>query len=330
MKVGEMIAPRAAYGEALAALAAEDDRVVVLDADVATSTMTAKVRDACPRSFYQVGIAEQNMMGIAAGMSTLGLVPYACTFAVFASKRAADQVSISIAYPALNVKISGAYGGIPTGKAGATHQAVEDLAIMRAMPNMTVVAPADAVETAQAVRAARDWPGPVYLRTVRCPVPVLFGPEHRFEIGRATPLREGRDVAIVSTGMMTAKALQAAETLAAEGIAAGVLHVATLKPLDAEAVLAAARGTAGVVTVENHSVIGGLGSAVAELLCERQPGRLVRVGLPDCFGESGDDEAVFTKLRMNVEHVVAAGRGLLGARRPAGRRAGRGRGRSRS
>ena len=314
MKVGEMIAPRTAYGEALAALVVEDDRVVVLDADVATSTHTAMVRDARPESFYEVGIAEQNMFGIAAGMSTLGLIPYACTFAVFASKRACDQVSISIAYPRNNVKISGAYGGIPTGRAGATHQAIEDIAIMRAMPNMTVVVPADATEMKKAVYAARDWDGPVYIRTARCPVPVIFDENHKFEIGKAVLVRDGKDVTVVSTGLMTPKAKVAAEMLAAEGIDARVIHVHTIKPLDAEPILAAAAETSGIVTIENHSIIGGLGGAVAELLCAERPARMIRLGLPDCFGESGDDEAIFSKYGMNTEDIVHAAERLLGGR----------------
>jgi transketolase len=314
MKVGEMIAPRAAYGEALAALVLEDDRVVVLDADVATSTQTAMVRDVRPESFYEIGIAEQNMFGIAAGMSTLGLIPYACTFAVFASKRACDQVSISIAYPRLNVKISGAYGGIPTGKAGATHQAIEDIAIMRTMPNMTVVVPADAAETKKAVYAARDWDGPVYIRTARCPVPVIFDEDHTFEIGKAVLVRNGKDVTIVSTGLMTPKAKAAAETLATNGIDARVIHVHTIKPLDAEPILAAAAETSGIVTIENHSIIGGLGGAVSELLCAERPARLVPLGLRDRFGESGDNEAIFSKYGMNTEHIVRAAERLVEGR----------------
>jgi len=315
MSVGEMIAPRVAYGKALVELVAANDRVVVLDGDVATSTQTAMVREARADSFYEIGIAEQNMFGIAAGMSTLGLIPYACTFAVFASKRACDQVSISIAYPALNVKISGAYGGIPTGKAGATHQAIEDIAIMRAMPNMTVVVPADATETAKAVFAAAEWEGPIYIRTARCPVPVLFEKDHAFEIGKAVLIRDGKDVTIVSTGMMTPKAKVAGERLAQRGIDARLIHVHTIKPLDAGPILAAAAETAGIVTVENHSVIGGLGGAVAELLCAEQPARMIRLGLPDRFGESGDNEALFSKYGMNTEHVVAAAAELLDNKR---------------
>jgi transketolase len=317
MSLGEMIAPRVAYGKALEELVATNDHVVVLDSDVATSTQTSMVRDNRPESFYEIGIAEQNMFGIAAGMSTLGLIPYACTFAVFASKRACDQVSISIAYPALNVKISGAYGGIPTGKAGATHQAIEDIAIMRAMPNMTVVVPADAVETGKAVFAAAEWDGPVYIRTARCPVPVIFDNDHRFAIGEAVLVREGKDVTIVSTGMMTPKAKVAGDLLTAQGIDARVIHIHTIKPLDAAPILAAAAETAGIVSVENHSIIGGLGGAVAELLCAEYPARMVRLGLPDRFGESGDNEALFSKYGMNTEHIVAAATKLLDNKRKA-------------
>jgi transketolase len=316
MKIGELYEPRTAYGEALAKLAAKDDRVVVLDADVGTSSQTALVRRVRPDSFYQIGIAEQNMMGIAAGMSTMGLIPFACTFAVFATKRACDQISVSIAYPRLNVKISGAYGGIPTGKAGATHQAIEDIAIMRSMPNMTILVPADATETTQAVYAAAQYDGPVYLRTVRCHVPTIFGDDYVFQMGKAVSLRPGRDVTIISTGMMTPKAKVAAEMLAAEGIQARHIHIHTIKPLDAEPIIAAAAETAGIVTIENHSVIGGLGGAICELLAERYPAKVIRLGLPDCFGESGDDEAIFTKLGMNTEHVVAAAKRILDEKKP--------------
>jgi transketolase len=306
MKIGDMIAPRLAYGEALAELVKRNDRVVVLDADVGTSTFTSKVRDAKPESFYQIGIAEQNMFGIAAGMSTLGLIPFATTFAVFASKRAADQISISIAYPKLNVKIGGAYGGIPTGKAGATHQALEDIAIMRAMPNMTILVPADAVETKKAVFAAAKYDGPVYIRTVRCNVSVIFPDNHKFEIGKSVLVRNGKDITIISTGMMTPKAKDAGEILARKGIDARVLHIHTIKPIDIKAIVKAASETAGIITVENHSIIGGLGGAVAEVLCEHHPAKLIRLGMPDAFGESGDDEKIFSKYKMNTENIVEA------------------------
>ena len=307
-----MIAPREAFGEALVELGKVNKDVVVLDADVGTSTKSIYFKKAFPDRFYQVGVAEQNMMGIAAGLSTLGFIPYACTFAVFASKRACDQVSISIAYPKLNVKISGAYGGIPTGRAGATHQAVEDIAIMRAMPNMKVIVPGDAVETKRVVCAASKIEGPVYIRTVRCPVPVLFDQTYDFELGKAVSLKRGNDVAIVSTGMMTAKAVAACEVLSREGIKARVVHMPSIKPIDVAAIVKAAEETAGIVTVENHSIIGGLGGAVAEVLAEHCPARMKRLGLRDHFGESGDNEAVFTKYRMNTPDIVEAAKALLG------------------
>lgn len=310
----EMIAPREAYGNALVDLGAVNPDVVVLDADVGSSTKSIYFKDKFPDRFFQIGVAEQNMMGIAAGLSTLGLIPYACTFAVFASKRACDQVSISIAYPKLNVKISGAYGGIPTGKAGATHQAVEDIAIMRAMPNMTVIVPADATETRKVIFAAAEYEGPVYIRTVRCPVPVIFDEGYKFEIGKAVVLKEGDDITIISMGMMTAKALSASDILADEGIKARVIHMPTLKPIDEKVIIDAANETKAIITVENHSVIGGLGGAVAEVLTEHCPALLRRLGLKDHFGESGDDEAIFSKYGMNTENIVQAAKEILEGR----------------
>ncbi len=309
--MAKMIAPRKAFGEALVELGAEYPDLLVLDADVGSSTMINLFQKKYPERYYQIGIAEANMMGIAAGLALTGHVPFVSTFAVFVSKRALDQISISIAYPQLNVKLNGAYGGIPTGRAGATHQSVEDLAIMRAVPNMKVIEPADATETRLATRLALATPGPVYLRTVRCEVPALFGPDHRLEWGRAYTLHEGRDVALLAGGMMTAKALAAAQALAQEGIGARVLHLPSLKPIDADAIVRASREIGRIVTVENHSVIGGLGGAVAEVLTEQAPCRQVRLGFPDCFGESGDDEAIFSKLGCNVENIVAAARRIV-------------------
>jgi transketolase len=211
-----------------------------------------------------------------------------------------------VAYPKLNVKINGSYGGLPTGKAGATHAAFEDIAVMRAIPNMRIFVPADAVETRQAVFAAAEIDGPVYIRTVRCEVPVIFDESYQFIAGKAVTLREGDDVTIISTGMMTHKALLAVDRLADQGISAGLIHMPTIKPIDEEAIAAAAGKTRRVVTVENHSIIGGLGSAVAEVLGEREPARLRRIGFRDVFGESGDDEQVFSKYGVNTEHIVEA------------------------
>lgn len=306
MKLGDMIEMRAAFADALLELGAENPSLVVFDADVGASTYTARFRDAYPQRFIQAGIAEQNMVGMAAGISTLGLVPWVSTFAVFLAKRAVDQVRVSVAYAQSNVKLNGAYGGIPTGKAGATHQSVEDIAVMRCMPNMTVLCPGDPRETAQAVRAATAHRGPVYLRTVRCPVPVIFDEHHRFEIGRSYRLHEGTHLTIISTGMMTPKALKAALDLEKEGIHARLIHMPSIKPLDVEAIVQASKETGQIITVENHSRLGGLGGVVAETLAEHSPCRLVRLGFPDVFGESGDDEALFSKLGVNVESIIAA------------------------
>jgi len=307
----QMIAPRQAFGEALVEFGKTYPQLVVLDADVSTSTQTALFQKAYPARFYEVGIAEANMMGIAAGLSLMGLTPFVSTFAVFIAKRALDQVSISIAYPSLNVKLNGSYGGIPTGRAGATHQAVEDLAVMRAVPNMKILTPADGPETRLAVKLALDTPGPVYLRTVRCAVPTLFGPDHRLAWGRAVRLREGKDVALLAEGMMTAKALAAAELLAEDGISARVIHCPTIKPIDVEEIVKASREIGRLVTVENHSVIGGLGGAAAEVLAEHAPCFLQRLGFPDSFGESGDDEAIFDKFGCNTPQIAAAARALI-------------------
>lgn len=313
MKVGELIEMRAAFGDALLELGHENPSVVVCDADVSASTYTARFRDAHPQRFIQAGIAEQNMVSMAAGMSTLGLIPWVSTFAVFLAKRAVDQVRVSVAYAQSNVKLNGAYGGIPTGKAGATHQSVEDIAVMRCMPNMTVICPGDPQETRLAVRAATKMRGPIYLRTVRCHVPVIFDASHRFEIGRSYRLHEGTHLSIIATGMMTPRALQAATELEKEGIHARLIHMPTIKPIDVEAIVAASRETGQIITVENHSRLGGLGGAVAETLTEHAPCRLVRLGFPDVFGESGDDEAVFSKLGVNVASIIAAGREMARA-----------------
>ena len=311
MKIGEMIAPRVSFGEALVELGKKSLDVVVFDSDVGTSTQTALFRKAYPQRFYQTGVAEQNMVCAAAGMSTLGFIPWVSTFAVFLAKRAVDQVRVSVAYPRLNVKLNGAYAGIPTGKAGATHQSVEDIAVMRCMPHMTVICPGDPYETQQAVYAATEFVGPIYLRTVRCPVPVIFDEKHKFQIGRSYILHGGTDLTIISTGMMTPKALTATLELDKDGLSVRLIHMPTIKPMDEEAIVKASRETGAIITVENHSRLGGLGGAVAELLTEHAPCRLSRLGFPDCFGESGDNEAIFSKFGVNTENIIIKAKEML-------------------
>jgi len=301
-----MVMPRMAFGEALVELGRVNPDVVVLDADVSTSTQSVHFGREFPDRFYEVGVAEQNMFCMAAGLATVGRIPFASTFACFVARRAADQISISIAYPKLNVKINGGYGGVPTGKAGATHQAFEDIAFMRAIPNMTVVCCSDGVETKKAVFAAARHVGPLYLRTARCELPVIFDEDHDFQIGRSYALRQGDDVAIISTGMMTPKAKEAGDILAERGISAHVVHMPTLKPFDEDTLVEIAGRTGRIVTIENHNIIGGLGGAVAEVLSEKCPARLVRLGIRDHFGESGDNETLFSKYGMNVENIVEA------------------------
>lgn len=297
---------RLAFGETLVALGREHPNVFVLDADLNTSTRTDLFAAEFPRRFIQCGIAEQNMFGISAGLSTTGIIPFPCTFAAFAARRACDQVAISIAYPRLNVKIAGAYPGLPTGKAGATHQAIEDLAVMRALPNMVVVDPGDNLELEQVMRAAVDYDGPVYFRVTRPAVPAIFDGSYRFEFGRAARLAEGSDVTLIGTGFMTAKCLEAAKLLTERGVSARVIHLGSLKPIDREAIAQAAEETGALVTAENHSIIGGLASAVAEVLAEEHPAPLVRVGVKDKFVECGEIDDLFWKYETRVEDIASA------------------------
>ncbi|HBT47847.1 MAG TPA: transketolase [Peptococcaceae bacterium] len=297
------MATREAYGRALVELGREDERVVVLDADLSKSTKTEYFAREFPHRFFNMGIAEQNLMGTAAGLALCGKVPFASSFAIFATGRAFEQVRNSIAYPRLNVKIAASHAGITVGEDGASHQSVEDIALMRALPNMTVIVPADAVETRQAVFAAARHEGPVYLRLGRMGVPVLYYEDYRFQIGKAHRLRRGRDATILACGYMVTLALEAARNLEAEGLSVGVLNVSTIKPLDRQAVVEAARETGALVTAEEHSIIGGLGSAVAEVLAEEYPVPLRRVGLRDTFGESGSPEELLAKYGLSVANI---------------------------
>jgi len=264
-----------------------------------------------PDRFFMMGIAEQNMFGVAAGMASVGLIPFVSTFACFTAKRALDQIRIVIAQPGLNVKFIGAYSGILTGKTGKTHQSVEDLTVFRAMPNVVSIAPIDGVEVRQAMHAMVEYDGPVYLRLTRDPMPVIMGDSYQFQIGKAVTLREGKDITLIGTGEQTQRCLDAANLLAAEGISAFVLHVPTLKPLDVEAIVNAAAATGLVVTAEDHSILGGLGGAVAEVLGEEYPVPMKRIGLRDTFGESASNAPLLEKYGLTARHVAAAAKTLL-------------------
>jgi len=313
--MNEKIATREAYGKALVELGRENPDVVVLDADLAKSTKTISFKKHFPERFFDMGVAEQNMIGTAAGLAAAGKIAFASSFAVFAAGRAFEQVRNSVAYPALNVKIGASHAGITVGEDGGSHQSVEDIALMRVLPNMTVFVPADAVETSRVVRAAAEIDGPVYIRLGRMAVPVLHGDDFQFVAGKAVTMRQGRDVTVVACGIMVPAALEAAAALAGEGVEAGVLNVHTVKPLDVEALVAAAKATGAVVTAEEHSIIGGLGSAVAEALGEHYPVPLKRVGIRDVFGESGAPGELLVKYGLTPRDIVAAVKEVLGRKR---------------
>ena len=298
------IATRESYGNALVELGAEHDNLIVLDADLAAATKTGVFKKAYPDRHIDCGIAECNMMGIAAGLSTTGIVPFASTFAMFAAGRAFEQVRNSIGYPHLNVKIGATHAGISVGEDGATHQCNEDIALMRTIPGMVILNPADDVEAKACVKAAYEYNGPVYLRFGRLAVPVINDrPDYKFELGKGVVLREGKDVTIVATGLCVSSALEAAEKLAADGIDAKIINIHTIKPLDEELIVAAAKETGKVVTVEEHSVIGGLGSAVCDSLAETCPVPVKKIGVQDVFGESGPAAALLAKYKLDGEGV---------------------------
>ena len=298
------IATRESYGNALAELGATCPNLVVLDADLAGATKTSIFKKAFPERHIDCGIAEGNMMAVAAGLATTGKVPFASSFAMFAAGRAFEQVRNSIGYPHLNVKIGATHAGISVGEDGATHQCNEDIALMRTIPGMVVLNPSDDIEARAAVKAAYEYDGPVYLRFGRLAVPVINDKEYyKFEIGKGVVLREGTDLTIVATGLEVAESLEAAEKLAADGISAKVINIHTIKPLDEELIIAAAKETGKVVTVEEHSVIGGLGSAVCDVLSEKAPTKVLKIGMNDMFGESGPAKVLLAKYELDANGI---------------------------
>ncbi len=304
----EKQATREAYGQALEELGAVRQDVVVLDADLSKSTKTSMFQSKYPERFFNAGIAEQNLMGLAAGFAAAGKVPFASTFAVFATGRAYDQIRNSICYPRLNVKIAATHAGITVGEDGGSHQALEDINLMRGLPNMTVLVPADGPEAKNAVKAAAEYEGPVYIRLGRSGVPTITDADAPFVIGKGRVMREGSDMTLIGCGMMVAKALEAADALAEEGVSAAVIDMSTIKPIDRELIVEWAKKTGAIVTAEEHNVIGGLGSAVAEVLVEEALVPMERVGIEDVFGESGTGGELVEKYRLTAEHIVEKAR----------------------
>lgn len=316
MKERKLAATRDVYGKTLVELGHENKNIVVLDADLAVSTKTDLFGKEFPDRFFDLGVAEQDMIGTAAGLATCGKIVFASTFAVFGSGRAWDQVRMSVAYPRLNVKIVVTHAGITTGEDGASHQANEDIAIIRALPNMTVIVPADAIETAKVIRAAAKFYGPMYIRLSRPKTPLVYeGENYDYQIGKGIVLRPGKDLTIFACGIMVAMALDAAEILEKEGIDCRVVNLHTIKPIDKELIVKCAEETGAVVTAEEHSMVGGLGGAVAEVLVENCLVPMVRVGLKDIFGESGKPDELLLKYGLTPEAIVGAARAVLKRKR---------------
>lgn len=304
-------ATRDAYGEILKELGAENPKIVVLDADLSSSTKTAEFKKVFPERHFNCGIAEQNMMGVAAGFATTGKIPFASTFAVFGAGRAYEQIRNSICYPKLNVKIAVTHSGLTVGEDGATHQMLEDISLMRTLPNMTVTVPADAAETKAIIRWAADYEGPVYIRMGRAKVEDVMPKGCTFTPGKATLLRDGADVTLMACGVMVAPALEAAEILDAEGISARVVNVSSIKPIDATAIQEAVKMTSAIVSCEEHNIIGGLGAAIAEVLVQSTPAPMEMVGTKDTFGESGTPDALLEKYGLTAAHIVLAAKRVI-------------------
>ncbi|MFA4843340.1 MAG: transketolase family protein [Candidatus Margulisiibacteriota bacterium] len=316
MNEPKMLATRDVYGQVLVELGKSNQNIVVLDADLSCSTKTAGFAKAFPERFFNMGIAEQDMIGTAAGLAAAGKIAFASTFAVFASGRAWDQIRMSVAYTRLNVKVVVTHAGITTGEDGASHQANEDIAIMRALPNMTVVVPADGVETEKVIKAAVEFNGPMYIRLSRPKTKVIYdNPNYDYQIGRGVVMREGRDATIVACGLMVGVSLSAAELLAKEGLNVRVVNMHTIKPLDVPLIIKCAAETGAIVTAEEHSIIGGLGGAVAEVLVENALVPMARVGLRDTFGESGQPDELLVKYGLTEKEVAAAVRVVVGRKK---------------
>ena len=297
-------ATRDAYGLALVELGKENENVVVLDADLSKSTKTCNFKEAYPERFFNMGIAEQNLLGTAAGLAASGKIPFASSFAVFAVGRAYDQIRNSIAYPKLNVKIAATHAGITVGEDGGSHQMIEDIALMRVLPNMTVIVPADGVETRAAILAAAEYKGPVYIRLGRSKVETIFDENYKFRLGKGVVVKDGTDVTLIACGIMVEVALRAAELLAADNISAAVVNISTIKPIDAALIAKMAEQTGAVVTCEEHNIIGGLASAVAEVLVEKYPVPMERVGVEDKFGQSGLPDELLKAYGLTAEHIA--------------------------
>lgn len=309
--MADNIATREAYGNALAEFGS-DSRIVVFDADLSKSTKTDNFRKVYPERFFNMGIAESNMMASAAGMAACGKIAFASTFAVFAAGRAFDQIRNSICYPKLNVKIGATHAGLSVGEDGASHQAIEDIAIMRALPNMTVISPADAVETRYAVKAAIEIDGPVYLRLGRLSVPVIYDEkDYKYETGKGITLSEGNDATIIATGLMVHKALEAKSLLEREGINARVINIHTIKPIDTDIIIKAAKETGAIITAEEHNIIGGLGSAAAEVIVEHYPVPMLRIGVKDNFGKSGKPDKLLEMYGLTAANIVKKTKDVL-------------------
>lgn len=305
------IATRQAYGETLARLGQTNENIVVLDADLSKSTKTADFKKVCPERFINVGIAEQNLAGVAAGLATTGKIPFMSTFAMFAAGRAFEIIRNAICYPKLNVKVCATHAGLTVGPDGASHQAIEDLALMRSIPNMVVLNPADAVSTEKILEAAVAYDGPVYVRLGRAAVPVVYNADTKIEIGKANTIQDGSDITIIGTGIMIAEAMEAAKILEAEGVSVRIVDMHTIKPIDKDVIVKAAKETKGIVTAEEHNIIGGLGSAVAEVLVEEHPAKLKRVGVLDTFGESGSPAELMEKYFITAKDIVKAAKAIL-------------------